>query len=437
MKVKEILDLIAATSSRNEKEDILRENADNVVLRQVVFLALNPFRNFYIRKIPQYTPADARDPRISMISLEVALNSLDMITSRIYTGNKAIEFLARLLSNLAADDAKVLEYVIKKDLRCGVQRSTANKIWKDLIPEYPCMLAAAFDQKLVDKIKFPAYAQLKADGMRFNAIVRNDKVEYFSRSGKEINILGSLDADFIALSEGVGMDSVVFDGELLVMYPGGEIAPRQIGNGILNKAVKGTISQREADMVCAVLWDVISYESFVLGLDKTPYEKRIEKLTHLGVEQRLMFIDTRVVNSLDEARTVFEDFLASGQEGIILKDRSMPWESKRSKKQIKFKAELECELLVTSWNEGTGKHSGRLGALTCETSDAALIVNVGSGFSDAQRDEYTPENIVGQIITVKYNGVIEDVNGEHSLFLPRFVEVRLDKSSADSFKQLK
>ena len=43
-----------------------------------------------------------------------------------------------------------------------------------------------------------------------------------------------------------------------------------------------------------------------------------------------------------------------------------------------------------------------------------------------------PEDIVGKIITVKYNEVIQDKKKDKkSLFLPIFVEIRLDKTKAD------
>jgi len=46
---------LADNSSRNFKIDQLNANSDNEVLREVVRLALDPFTNFYIRKIPKYT----------------------------------------------------------------------------------------------------------------------------------------------------------------------------------------------------------------------------------------------------------------------------------------------------------------------------------------------------------------------------------------------
>ena len=52
--IDKIFNELAATSSRLEKEAILTANKNNSVLRWACFLALDPFTNFYIRKIPKY-----------------------------------------------------------------------------------------------------------------------------------------------------------------------------------------------------------------------------------------------------------------------------------------------------------------------------------------------------------------------------------------------
>jgi glucose/arabinose dehydrogenase len=72
-----------------------------------------------------------------------------------------------------------------------------------------------------------------------------------------------------------------------------------------------------------------------------------------------------------------------------------------------------------------------MGSVTCVTKDGKLEVNVGSGFNDEDR-KMKPEDIVGKIITVKYNEIIQDKNkNKKSLFLPIFEEIRLDKTKAD------
>jgi ATP-dependent DNA ligase len=146
---------------------------------------------------------------------------------------------------------------------------------------------------------------------------------------------------------------------------------------------------------------------------------------------------TKQVDTLYEAQKIFEKFLAEGQEGTILKSKTGIWEDRRSKDQIKFKGELECDLMVVDWEEGTGKNKGRLGALVCETSDGVIRVNVGSGYSDEQRAEFD-KKVIGKIITVRYNARIKERSGEsESLFLPRFIELREDKSTAEASKSVK
>ena len=434
MNLHNFFESLSNNSSRNFKIEQLTKHSDNETLREVVRLALDPFTNFYIRKIPQYQ-TDNRQT-----SLENALNGLYDLSSRSVTGNAAIEYLRMLLSSVSADDAKVIERVIQKDLKCGVQVSTANTVWGGLIKEYPVMLCSGYEQKLVDKVKFPALVQLKMDGMRFNAIVQHNEsgssVDYRSRNGKEIQLLGNLDEEFIKLSNGI---DCVFDGELLVK-DNGKILDRQTGNGILNKANKGTISAKEAAMVNATVWDVIPYAYFVDAHCPVPYSSRFESLcvlmdTHQPT--KIAMVDNWEVETLDEAKTLFEGLLAQGQEGIILKDKTGTWEDKRVKHQIKFKGELECDLKIVAVEEGTGKYAGMLGAIICESSDGIVKVNVGSGFNDEHRKNLWKENIVDKIVAVKYNSRIKNKAGEESLFLPIFVEIRDDKDVADNSKVIK
>jgi ATP-dependent DNA ligase len=328
----------------------------------------------------------------------------------------------------------VIEKIIQKDLRCGVSVSTANKVWPNLVMDYPCMLCSQYEQKLVDKIKWPALVQLKMDGMRFNAIIRNGTVEYRSRNGKELNLLGNLDKDFIILSQGV---ECVFDGELIVSDKG-VILDRQTGNGILNKASKGTISDLEAHKIRATVWDVIPYNDFISGVCKVPYSTRINSL-ELMLErkpEKVSMVQSNVVNTIDDANVLFETYLADGQEGIILKDLNGIWEDKRTKSQIKFKGELECDLKCVGIQAGTGKYEGMMGALLLESEDGTVKVSVGSGFNDDHRTNIGDE-VIGKIIAVKYNARITNKQGEQSLFLPVFLEVREDKDTADLNKDIK
>ena len=279
----QILQELEANNSRNFKIELLTKHKDNELLKEVCRLANDPFTQFYQRKIPVYEQTYK-----TTFGIEWALGELKILSDRTLTGNKAIEHLTYILSSILPDDAKVIERIIQKDLKCGVNTSTINKVWKNLIPEFPCMLCSPFEQKLVDKIVFPAIVQQKMDGMRFTAIVKFDRdlkgtVEFRSRNGKEITLLGSLEQEFIELAYG---KDLVFDGELLVYDTvetdsNGKICDRQTGNGILNRAVKGTITKEQADRVVATLWDQIPYEDFIVGKCDQPYRYRLKRLDYL------------------------------------------------------------------------------------------------------------------------------------------------------------
>lgn len=430
-----VLDKLANDNSRLAKEAILRSELQNQDFWQAARLALDPFVNFYIKKIPAHTKSQT-----ATLSLAQALTELGRLSNREVTGNAGIDHLVYILENVSEADSLVIERVIAKDLKCGVSEATINKIRPGHIPTYPVMLASAYDQRLIDRFDWPGICQLKLDGMRFNAIVRGENVEFRSRNGKEISIPNDLfPRAFVALAKEYGAD-YVFDGELLVVDAAGKPLDRKTGNGILNKAVKGTVSKSEAAQIRATIWDAIPVENFVQGIYSVAYESRFTRL--IGAHKQfsessrqlshlISPVLTEYVNNDHEARRMFERFLAEGQEGTILKDRNAIWEDKRSKGSIKFKGELEADMRIIGWELGTGKNANRLGALVVSSEDGRIVVNVGTGFTDADRDSIQP-SVVGKIASIKYNARIQDKKGNtESLFLPVFVEIREDKDVAD------
>ena len=432
MNLNEFFNHLASDAGRNFKIAELEKHKDNDLLQTVIILALDPFTQFYIRKIPKYTRG------IHSIPLVQSCKQLKKLASREYTGNAAIDMLTSLLESSTPDDAKVLERIIQKDLKCGVSISTVNKVWPGMIHEYPCMLCSPSDEKLISKFEFPAIVQLKMDGMRFNAIVKNGKVEYRSRNGKEIHGIQHLDEDFLNMG---GSKNRVFDGELVVNDKG-IILDRQTGNGILNKAVKGTISDLESHKIRATVWDVIDYEDFTVGYSGVPYRERFERIASSLRSDAVHLVEHQMVESITEAREVFDRYLAAGEEGIILKAGTAPWENKRVKHQLKFKGELECDLQIVDVQEGTGKYVGMLGAIVCQSGSddgKTVTVSVGSGFSDDHRINLwnIRNELLGKIVALKYNSRIKNKQGGDSLFLPIFLEIREDKTDADNYKEIK
>ena len=125
MNLNEFFEHLADNPSRNYKIAQLTANKDNELLKEVVRLALDPFTQFYQRKIPKYVPNTTKHAA----SLKSMLPSLGDLSGRVVTGNSAIDRLKAILEVVGEDDAKVIERIIQKDLKCGVQVSTANSVW--------------------------------------------------------------------------------------------------------------------------------------------------------------------------------------------------------------------------------------------------------------------------------------------------------------------
>ena len=446
MNVSEILKELESDNSRLAKEAILYENKENETLQRVLKAALDPYTQYYQRKIPEYFRNSITR---ETMSLEWALDELKALTSREVTGNEAINRLGKILEVLTESDANVIERVVTKDLKCGVQIATVNKIFgKKFIETYPCMLASAFNQKSFENIKYPALIQTKMDGMRANIIIDAEgKVDVRSRNGKQISLDGHFDTFVMqifykssTLEDLDHFHGAVLDGELVVLDEAEDkILDRKTGNGILNKAVKGTITKAEADRVRMWCWDMIPLQDFKKGFCAIPYFDRLDVLSermdavYNAQDKHLVnILPAAPVDNYEQCEATFQSALEDGEEGVIVKNGDSPWENKRSKYQVKMKAELEADLLVEAVTNGTGKNDGLIGALSCTTKDGTLKVNVGSGLTDEDRKR-DPDEFIGKIVSVKYNEKIQDKNSSVSrLFLPIFQELRLDKSEADN-----
>lgn len=425
-KILNILNELAADNSRLAKEAILKREKDNQLLKEVIVAALDPYINYYQKKIPEYEAGKC----FPGLALSEALNELKRLSRREVTGQTAINTLGWILQNCSEADAAVIERVISRDLKCGVSESTVNKIWPGLIPTFDVMTC----HKDISGIKYPAFAQTKMDGARCHLFFDGKTAQAFARSGKQFHLHGALDAAASIMMEA----GETFDGELLFVDKNGKILDRKTSNGIANKANKGTISEEEAARVVFVAWDIVDFTS------KIPYSERLTKLNQrfasaflAQFKTNIRMVKSVVVNNVEEALAFYDQERADGQEGAILKNMSTLWVAKRSKDQGKMKAEEEADLIVVGFNWGNGKYEGKLGSLICQTRDGKLEVSV-SGMPEDIRFSRKPEDWVGSIVTVRYNEVIKNRNSDtYALFLPRFIEERFDKKVANSFEELK
>ncbi len=154
------------------------------------------------------------------------------------------------------------------------------------------------------------------------------------------------------------------------------------------------------------------------------HEAALPSVRVLG--QELVDLDTPA--GQDRYRDINREAIAGGYEGIMIKDIAAPYECKRSVAWLKLKPFIEVSLNIVDIEVGTGKNSGRLGALVCEGEDDGrrIRVNVGSGYSDELRTDLwaSKSSIVGQVVEVRADAVTQNQDGSYSLRFPRFLRFR-------------
>lgn len=452
-----ILDDLASSNSRLHKEAVIRSQKDNELFKYVLFVAMNPKINFFM-KVPKATRSLTSDPTLMddgepSMSLSDAIDfAVDKFSTREISGNAAKQAFKQIYEkDLNADDAEVFRRIIDKDLRIGCTENTVNKILgKEFIYVHPNLLCEPISDKLVRAIFEKgkgAILQLKSDGGRVNIYVYpHGAVSVFSRSGNPLSVGGRF--DWLG-REDLGFRGTVIDGEVLQRSSTevGGVASRQVSNGILNKLVHGTASDAELDRMVIHAWDQVPLENFLEKKKyEVGYERRFENLkmalgfAHCALDGYINVepIESHFVNTYAEAVTLYKKYIAMGLEGAILKDLDLPWEDDRSKLALKMKKIQTCELRVVAIEKGElgGRNEHRLGGLICESECGQLKTKIGKGYTDQQREEFM-EGMIGKIIEVEYNSVTKARDAEHySLFLESFIQIRIDKTRANTLEEI-
>ncbi|EQL43579.1 hypothetical protein M770_31675 (plasmid) [Pseudomonas aeruginosa VRFPA03] len=427
------LEQIANTPGTNDKLALLKTHVDSEAFQRVLIYMLNPFITYGIR------PARASQFGAEEFNQET-WSMLDQLAARGLTGHRAEEAVTRALTSLNPESSELLWRILSKDPRAGFSETSVNKVCSGLIPEFSYMRCSLPHHTNLSEWNWAAgiYSQVKADGMFVNVTVEANEVSLTSRAGTLLPA-----APFQELLDGLRrLPNGQAHGELLVECDG-KILPREVGNGMLNSVIQGG----QFDLGCRPiikLWDLIPLTSVKKGgRCETPYKDRFGQLTALVTalaHSAISMIETRIVYSFQEAIDHYVEQLELGLEGTIIKKPEAIWFDGTSKDQIKLKLEAPCELEVVDFLPGKGANAKTFGSLLCKSACGQLVVGV-SGFKKKKREEIhlNRDTWRGMIITVRSNQIMrpKKPGKPYSLFLPRFVEERLDKSVADDLVRIK
>jgi DNA ligase-1 len=407
--------------SRLNKEAIIEAQLDNAELFEGFNLALSPFITFGVKKVPTFTGTDGQG-----LPWEAFKELCHLLATRQLTGDDARSAIELALSASTEEQWNGwYRRILIKDLRCGVSEKTINKVKKNAVPLFECMLAhdgANHEKKIAGK----KLLEPKLDGVRVLTIIDSvaKTATMYSRNGKILenfgHITGSIEANINLFER-----SVVIDGEVV--------------SSSFQALMKQVHRKSNADAGDARLmaFDILPLSEFqngksVLGQKRRSNLLRIMKATL----DKVGSIDIIPQKEVDLGSYVGElefkqynlDAIEAGFEGIMIKDLDAIYESKRSASWLKMKPFIEVSLEVTDVEEGTGKNEGRLGALVCSGVDdgKAIVVNCGSGFSDSDRTEFwsSRDSLPGQVVEVRADAITQNQDGTYSLRFPRFLRFR-------------
>tara|TARA_B100001123_G_scaffold17663_1_gene19963 strand:- start:3192 stop:4502 length:1311 start_codon:yes stop_codon:yes gene_type:complete len=425
-----VIQELESNNSRLFKEDVIKREAEsnNIEFFSGAKLALDPLATFGVKQVP------TTDTNGAGLSFDEFTEVVDKLMARELTGHAARDAIQDLANQATKEQWNDwYRRILIKDLRCGVSEKTVNNVVKKAnkdytIPVFKCMLAhdsANHEKKLVGE-KLLDY---KLDGVRVLAIydAKADSVTMYSRNGKQFINFGHIEEEILNTIASKFSESMVLDGEMV--SSSFQALMKQVHR-------KDNVQAKDAQYA---LFDVLTLKEFMSGGTKKGCWDRHLQLQDLlkdAKEDSNMFVVDKVECNFDtkEGQKIFKDYNAmaieKGFEGIMIKDRDAPYECKRSHYMLKAKPFIEVSLEVKSTEEGTGRNKGKLGALICEgTDDGKFIrVNVGSGLSDANRDEFwaSKDKLIGQIVEVRADAITknQEADNEWSLRFPRFLRFR-------------
>ena len=418
-----IINELESDNSRIFKEDIVENNLNNLDFQEGLSMCLDPLVTFGVKQVPE---SNHDGPGLKWNDFK---KDAELLIVREKTGHAARDLIINLM-NLSKKDQWNDWYrrILIKDLRCGVSKKTVNNVAKRMdlefrVPIFSCMLAHD-GAKHPKKIKGDCLVEYKYDGVRVIGIVKNGKATLYSRNGKIFHNFPHIE-NALSKSE---YNNIVFDGEVM-----------SDDFQALMKQVYRKSGAKTEDAYLA-LFDILPLNEFNDGKSKLNTIERKKELSKFSktFDDVIKLVDYEVINFDDKNgqnkfASMNKEALKKGFEGLMIKPNDNYYESKRSHAWLKIKPFIEVTLKIVDIQEGTGKHSNKLGAFQVEGTDDGKFfsLSVGSGLTDDEREKFwsSKDKLIGRLIEIRADAITQSLEGEHySLRFPRFKNFRGFKS---------
>ena len=370
--------------------------------RSLLSYTYNPFLKYRIKKLPWTGKGEA--------TVMDSWGILELILLNLANGTNSKGQQAKVQTTiewLRPEEAELFKCILTKDLRAGISAITINKVFPGLIPVSDAMKAKLFEVK---RFKPGMLGSVKLDGLRCLYVDE----QLYTRNGKKI--LGVEHIIKELLSKGIHSD---LDGEILI--PGARFDKVSGSLRSFNNSPDAKFFVFGAPDVERPFTEV--YQELEERAKANYWSMSVSKPTTITLVKHIP------LHTVDEVKKQYTTALNAGFEGLVLKTPDHIYQpGKRSSDWLKLKPTLSKDLPIIGFFEGEGRLTGTLGGVdikhVSEFGDL-VIVKVGSGFTDALRDEIwnNQSRYLGKTIEVKYQEETEDGSLRH----PRFKSFRPDK----------
>lgn len=409
-----ILNSVKNTSSSKDKTRILLENYDNITLKKVLYYCYNPFKMY---GISESKLEEMKFEKTDRTVLDI-WSMLDELSSNNINDSLRQKF-CDAMALYTPEEQALIKAIVIKDLRIGVNVSTINKVWKDLIPVFKVQLANKLQDVKLAPDELIAITE-KLDGIRCLAFKENETVKLFTRQGKPITGLIDIEQALLKVK-----GDWVFDGELLLD------SQEKVDSGTLYRQTVKAVNNKQ-DIKTGIIFnvfDVITVEEFANGVSKTKYFSR---RLNLETMQRCVFNQEKYVNIVkvlyygkdhEQINRCLWDMESQNKEGVMI-NREDFYYCKRCNSLLKVKTMKTCDLEIIGFEKGLGKNSNTLGALVVDYKGYTL--KVGSGFSESMRDEIweSRNELLGRVAEIQYFEETKNEQGGLSVRFPVFKCIR-------------
>lgn len=396
----EVLEHLESDNSRLFKERVLTENKDDLLLRDFLTMAFDPWKNWGVAKYnrPDPLPGNSNHEDVELSTFMVLLEALNR---RVVTGNKAREAVEVAMSQFDAVGQKWCERLLWRNLRCGVSATTINKIWPGSIVPFAVALAESLttvgvngDFKITDPIKYPVRVEAKLDGLRLIAVKQRGEVSLFTRSGTPIETLPRI----VQAIKDLKHDDIVLDGEAM-SSDWNESA----------SIMMSSKSKKDDSTMRYHIFDCVKFEDWQQQKSETHYRARLLDISIIVGDVQgtpFRYVKSTTANDETELREFYNECLTEGYEGVMLKRLDTPYQWKRTDAIVKMKPVATEEGVIVGWHlspEKT-KRAGQFGGFHVLTKNG-VVTKVGGGYTDVQKKQIQaegPDTYIGRIAEVEH-----------------------------------